>query len=112
MFHVSSAANRHSIMAHGLDWTCMGAAPGIAGSLTPEAEGIFLCTDEHEAHFFTRINNTGGPVDIWAVTGIDQRQLIDAGSGFRYYPAPIPASQIHLAAEPPWAHQPGQRRNR
>jgi hypothetical protein len=107
-----TTANRHSILAHGLDWTRMGAAPGIAGSLTPEAEGIFLCTDESEAQFFTRINNTGGPVDIWAVTGIDQRQMIDAGSGFSYYPATIPASQINLVAEPPARQQPGNRRTR
>ena len=32
LFHVSSALNRESILAHGLDWTRMGAAPGIAGS--------------------------------------------------------------------------------
>lgn len=30
--HVSSVLNRGSIRAHGLDWTLMGAAPGIAGS--------------------------------------------------------------------------------
>ena len=43
LFHVTSALNRDSILAHGLDWTRMGAAPGIAGSLTPEEEGMFLC---------------------------------------------------------------------
>jgi len=46
LFHVSSAANRKSILAHGLDWTRMGAARGIAGSTTPEQEGVFLCRDE------------------------------------------------------------------
>ena len=49
LFHVTSALNRDSILAHGLDWTRMGAAPGIAGSLTPEEEGVFLCRDEFEA---------------------------------------------------------------
>ncbi len=57
--HVTSALNRGSILAHGLDWTRMGAAPGIAGSLVPEKEGVFLCRDEFEADFFVRINNTG-----------------------------------------------------
>jgi hypothetical protein len=41
MFHVSSALNRASTMAHGLDWNRMGAAPGIAGSQSPEVEGVF-----------------------------------------------------------------------
>jgi hypothetical protein len=35
----------------------------------PEEEGVFLCRDEFEAGFFVQINNTGGPVDVWAVTG-------------------------------------------
>jgi hypothetical protein len=68
-FHVSSAANRESIRIHGLDWTRMSAARGIAGSGTPEAEGIF-CADDSDVGFSVRMNNTGGPVDVWAVTGI------------------------------------------
>lgn len=61
LFHVSAAANRDSILAHGLDWTRMGAAPGIAGSTAPEEDGVFLCADEFEVRFFTQMNNTGGP---------------------------------------------------
>ena len=60
LFQVSSAANRESIRSHGLDWTRMGAARGIAGSTTPEENGVFLCRDEFEARFFTDLNNTGG----------------------------------------------------
>jgi len=30
LFHVTSALNPDSILAHGLDWTRMGAAPGLA----------------------------------------------------------------------------------
>jgi hypothetical protein len=96
LFHVTSALNRESILAHGLDWTRMGAAPGIAGSSLPEEAGVFLCRDEFEAGFFVRINNTGGPVDVWSVTGIDDQQLITTGSGFRYFPARIPRSQVTL----------------
>lgn len=55
--------NRQSIAQHGLDWTRMSAAPGIAGSRRPEVEGIFVCRDEEEAEFFLQINNTGGPVE-------------------------------------------------
>src|SRR5260221_10739312 len=87
LFHLSSAANRDSILAHGLDWTRMGAAPGIAGSTAPEADGVFLCEGEFEVQFFTQMNNTGGPVDVWAVAGIDEQELVESGNGFRYYPA-------------------------
>jgi len=100
LFHVSSAANRESILAHGLDWTRMGAAPGIAGSTAPEQEGVFLCRDEFEAGFFVRINNTGGPVDVWVVTGIEADELLDGGSGFGYFPSSIPPADVTLADWP------------
>ena len=112
LFHVSSAANRDSILAHGLDWTRMGAAPGIAGSTAPEADGVFLCADEFEAGFFVQMNNTGGPVDVWAVTAIEQRHLVETGSGFSYYPARIPPDQIALVERPPDRASPGTRRAR
>ena|SRR6516165_606939 len=70
LFHVSSAANRESILAHGLDWTRMGVARGLAGSTAAEEEGVFLCRDQFEARFFVDMNNTGDPVDVWAVTGV------------------------------------------
>ena len=82
---------RDSILAHGLDWTRMGAARGIAGSTAPEADGVFLCADEFEAGFFVQMNNTGGPVDIWAVTGIGEWQLIESGNGFQLLPGTDPA---------------------
>jgi hypothetical protein len=44
----------------------IGAAPGIAGSCGPKAEGVFLHADEFDASFFVRMNNTGVPVDVWA----------------------------------------------
>jgi hypothetical protein len=99
-FHVSSALNRESILSHGLDWTRMGAAPGIAGSAAPEEQGVFLCRDLFEAGFYVQINNTGGAVDVWTVTGIEEHRLITAGTGFSYYPARIPRSQIDLAKWP------------
>ena len=100
LFHVTSALNRESILAHGLDWTRMGAASGIAGSSAPEEAGVFLCRDEGEAGFFVRMNNTGGPVDVWSVTGIDEQQLISTGSGFSYFPARILNCQVTLAGWP------------
>ena len=90
-FHVSSADNRESIKTHGLDWTLMGVAPGIAGSPHPEREGCFLARDETETEWFVGMNNTGGPVDVWAVELADEIVLVDAGDGYDYYPAQDPA---------------------
>jgi len=103
LFHVTSALNRESIRTHGLDWTRMGAAPGIAGATRPEEEGVFLC-EEFTADFFVRMNNTGGPVDVWAVDGIDVELLLTTGTGYQYLPARIPADQLALVEE--FAHRP------
>ena len=73
----------------------MGAARGIAGSTVPEADGVFLC-QEYMVQFFVAINNTGGPVDVWAVSGIDEEQMLDNGSGFFYFPGRISAGQVAL----------------
>jgi len=104
MFHVTSVANRDSILRYGLDWSRMGAAPGIAGSRVPEAEGVFLACDEFEADWFVGMNNTGTPVEVWEVSGIDEDQLIGNGSGFFYYPGCIPADQITLVKPPRQKH--------
>jgi hypothetical protein len=93
---VSSRLNRDSITEHGLDWRLMSAAPGIAGSTAPEVHGVFLCTDEHEADYFVRLNNTGGPVDVWQVDGVEVEHLLDAGSGYRYLPRPVPTTAVRL----------------
>lgn len=94
-FHVSSVLNRQSITRHGLDWTLMGAARGIAGSRRPEVEGIFVCRDE-DVSFFLQINNTGGPVDLWAVDDVDEDLLLDNGHGFFFLPDRIPAARVRL----------------
>jgi hypothetical protein len=99
--HVSSASNRDSIRRHGLDWTRMAAARGIAGSHSPEISGVFLCVDEFEVGWFVQLNNTGGPVDVWAVTGISEDQLLDAGTGHMYFPGKIPPGHLDLATWPP-----------
>jgi hypothetical protein len=93
---VSSVLNRASIAAHGLDWTRMGAARGIAGSTAPEVDGIFLCRNDFELSFFVRMNNTGTPVDVWAVDGVDPDELVDNGAGFDYLPGKIDARFVTL----------------
>lgn len=94
-FHVSSVLNRASIAEHGLDWSRMGAAPGIAGSRAPEQEGCFL-GNEWEADFFIRINNTGGPVDLWQVDGVADDDLVESPEGFSYLPRRIPSGRLTL----------------
>ncbi|TFV45105.1 hypothetical protein E4P43_18055 [Blastococcus sp. TF02A-35] len=96
MWHVTSTRNRASIQAHGLDWRRMGAAPGIAGSSVPEQEGCFLALSEFDSDFFVRMNNTDGPVDVWAVDGVDEGQLLESSEGFRYLPAVIPPERLRL----------------
>lgn len=74
----------------------MGAARGIAGSLSPEVAGVFLCTDASEVDFFVRMNNTGGPVDVWAVEGIDGASLVTFDTGYSYLPEKIEATRLTL----------------
>jgi hypothetical protein len=95
-FHVTSVRNRESISAHGLDWTRMGMARGIAGSASPEVDGIFLCRGDSDVEFFVRLNNTGTAVDVWEVDGVDPDALIDNGSGFAYLPHRIDAGPLTL----------------
>lgn len=105
-FHVSSSLNRASITEHGLDWSRMGVGPGIAGSRTPEVAGVYLCLDEFEADWFVRLNNTGGPVDVWRIDGVDETRLIDNGSGHSYTDEKIPPSQLTLLRQDlPQRHQ-------
>ena len=78
----------------------MGAARGIAGSRRPEVDGIFLCRAEWERDWFVGFTrHTGGFVDVWEVTGVDEADLLDNGSGHFYLPAKIPRSQIVLIAQ-------------
>lgn len=85
-FHVSSTLNRASIRAYGLDVRRMGPAPGIAGSRWPEQEGCFLARGERECRWFVRMNNTGGPVDVWRVDDVDVAQLLTSVQGYRFFP--------------------------
>ena len=80
-FHTTFSENRESIARYGLDWRRM-AGGGIAGSLGPEAEGVFLCCDIDSAEWFAQMGQQRGHrVDIWAVS-LDAQWLIgDPGAG-------------------------------
>lgn len=71
----------------------MGSAPGVAGSSSPEVEGVFL---DELPDFFVRMNNTGGPVDVWAVDGIDRGSLVESSNGFFYFPGVISPANLTL----------------
>ena len=80
----------------------MGAAPGIAGSLRPEQEGCFLALDEWTADYFVEMNNTGGPVDVWAVDGIDGSRMLESPEGYSYFTAPAGSDRLNRRGpEPP-----------
>lgn len=96
MVHVTSAANRRSILKHGLDWSHMGPARGIAGGRGPEIEGVFICRNEFEAEWFADMNNTGGPVDVWAIEGVNDDELIEAPHGYCYVSRPISPDRLTL----------------
>ena len=81
-FHVTSSLNRESIGENGLDWDRMGDAWGIAGSRAPEQAGSFVCEDDGQVEWFVRMNNTGGPVDVWAVSGVDRVELHESPEGY------------------------------
>jgi hypothetical protein len=96
LFHVTTSRNRKSIQTYGLDWRRMGAARGIAASREPEQEGSFLCVGEFEMEWFVGLNNTGGPVDVWAVEGVDPNELVESPEGRFYFPSVIAAQRLTL----------------
>src|SRR5688572_26870082 len=96
LHHVTSVRNRESIRAFGLDWSRLGAGRGIAGSRGPEVEDCFLCVGPHEVDWFIFLNNTGGPVDVWAVDGIELGQLHLSPEGHHYFPGRIAPQRLTL----------------
>lgn len=81
---------------HGLDWQRMGAARGIAGSERPEQDGCFLVADDFDVDWFVGLNNTGGPVDVWEVAGVDPGSLVRSPEGYLYFPGAIAADRVRL----------------
>ena len=77
----------------------MTGARGIACNLSPDGDGVFLCEDEAEADYFVEMNNTGGPVDVWAVDGVALDDLQVSEYGPYLLPYPIPPSELTLVRE-------------
>ena len=99
MFHVTSMRTRDSIARFGLDWSRMGPAPGVAGAGAPEVEGIFVCPDESDVDFFVHLNTSGAPVDVWAIDGVDPRELIEADNGFAFLPRRVAPEDLTLVSQ-------------
>ena len=95
-FHVTSVSNRESIGRYGLDWRRMGAARGIAGSREPEQQGCFIAVGSFERDWFVRMNNTGGAVDVWEVSGVRPADLVTSPEGFLYIPGVISPDRLLL----------------
>lgn len=43
-----------------------------------------------------RLNNTGGPVDVWEVSGVDPESLVESPEHHWYFPGTIPAERLRL----------------
>jgi hypothetical protein len=95
-FHVTSVRNRDLIRKHGLDVSRMGVVPGIAGSTVPEQDGVFLAPDRWTTDYFVGMNNTGGPVDVWEVRGIDPAELVTSPEGYQFLPSVVPPGRLSL----------------
>lgn len=102
-YHVTPTANRESIGQHGLDWYHGGG--GIAGSLIPEQQGVFLARDMHEAAFFVRMGSRRfAALDIWEVTLEDEPsgnlkdpdELGREFDGYLCWMRAIPPAQLRL----------------
>jgi hypothetical protein len=42
------------------------------------------------------MNNTGGPVDVWGVDGVDEAKLVESPEGFLYLPEVVPPERLRL----------------
>lgn len=78
MFHVAPSLSRTSIRMHGLDVSFM-QGRGIAGSATPESQGVHLSDTLSAAYWYASFE-THTVVDVWQVdvASLDLRE-IDGG---------------------------------
>ena len=57
---------------------------------------MFLCQSAFGVEFFLRFDATDLPLDVWAVEGVDEDELVEAPEGFIYVPRPISPQQLTL----------------
>lgn len=95
MYHASDPVNRTSISDHGLSWARM-SSPGIAGSRSPECEGVFLCENEREVDFFVKMaRKRGVAADVWSVN-VDGYWIENGPEGWWIIFETIPPDRVRL----------------
>jgi hypothetical protein len=97
MYHVTAITNRSSIQRWGLDWDHLGDSPGVAGSRTPEAPGIWL-NEYADDDFFVEMARHA--VELWEVevTGLlpSLYPAVDrALNCIEIISATLPTSRVH-----------------
>ena len=55
-----------------------------------------MCEGEDGADWIVRLNNTGGPVDVWEVDLPAEPPLVESPEGYYYLPAALPAGRMRL----------------
>jgi hypothetical protein len=78
----------------------MGAAPGIAGSRSPEEEGVFLAIDDWDVKWFAEMGLEAGheSVDVWVVNLPDGLEPSDEAD-YPLLSRPIPPEAVSLHKE-------------
>jgi hypothetical protein len=93
-YHVSPSINRGSILRYGLDITRMNDR-GIAGSTSPEVEGVFIAQSLADAFWFASFR-THERVDVWSVDARGLTLLEDQQGGEFFYPGLIGPERLRL----------------
>ncbi|WP_197037714.1 MULTISPECIES: hypothetical protein [Actinomycetes] len=42
------------------------------------------------------MNNTGGPVDVWEVSGVDADTLVESPQGYYFFPGVVSRDRVRL----------------
>jgi hypothetical protein len=104
LFHLSSRRNRESIEASGLDPARMKNVPGLAGSVRPEIDGVFVFVTIEDAEFFAgvAVGNHPEGLDLWQIEDAaiptsehGEATGLPVGSrGYPFLPAPVSRDRI------------------
>ena len=52
-----------------------------------------------EDEWFLKMNNTGGPVDVWEVSGVTPEELVESPNGHYYAPRKIASGDLRLVRQ-------------
>jgi hypothetical protein len=57
---------------------------------------VFLCLNEFEVEGFVKMNNTGGPVDVWEVAGASEGLFVASPGRHLYFPGSVAAARVSV----------------